>query len=128
MADALAVSRQLIDDSQAGGYSAIATQFHVDYYPYDEVKPWVDGTLAYAASQQIPMWTAGALARASCRRAPATTITDLAWNAAAGLLTFTHGGPGRRARPQSLMLPPAFGDTRAGPGHASTAWPSSPGR
>ena len=58
MPEALAVSRGLIDDSQAGGYSAIATQFHVDFYPYDEVKPWVDGTLAYAAAQQVPIWTA----------------------------------------------------------------------
>ena len=64
---ALAVSRRLIDDSQAGGYSAIATQFHVDYYLQPEVKPWVDGTLAYAASQQIPMWTPSAGWRSSRR-------------------------------------------------------------
>ena len=55
---ALLVSRQLIDDSLAGGYSAIAAQFQVEYYPFGEVKPWVDGTLAYAVSQQVPIWKA----------------------------------------------------------------------
>ena len=68
-ADALAVSRRLIDASQAGGYSAIATKFHVDYYLLPQVKPWVDGTLAYAASQQHPDVDRRALAGASPRRA-----------------------------------------------------------
>ena len=37
-------------------------QFHIDYYSYGEVGPWVDGTMAYAAGLQIPMWTDPALA------------------------------------------------------------------
>jgi hypothetical protein len=103
---ALAVSRRLIDDSQAGGYSAIATQFHVDYYLYGEVKPWVDGTLAYAASQQIPMlnaerWLAYVEARA------ATTMTNPVWNPATGLYTVTVTVPAG-AEPQSVMLPGSF--------------------
>ena len=51
---ALAVSRQLIDESQAGSYAAVMTQFHVDYYLYSEVGPWVDGTMAYAAESADP--------------------------------------------------------------------------
>lgn len=107
VADALAVSRQIIDASQAGGYSAIGTQFHVDYYPYDEVKPWVDGTLAYAASQQIPMWTARRWFEFVQARA-ASTMADVTWDATAGRLAFTLAVPAG-APAQSLMLPPAFG-------------------
>ena len=52
---ALAVSRQLVDESQAGYYAAIATQFHVDYYLYGEVGPWTDGTDGvHAEALQIP--------------------------------------------------------------------------
>ncbi|HEX7796895.1 MAG TPA: hypothetical protein VF456_21180, partial [Vicinamibacterales bacterium] len=40
---ALAVTRQLIDDSQAGGYSAITTQFHVDSYA--DYQQWTEGTM-----------------------------------------------------------------------------------
>jgi hypothetical protein len=108
VAAALAVSRSLIDDSQAGGHSAIATQFHVDYYPYDEVRPWVDGTLAYAASQQIPMWPSARWLRFVQARA-ATTITGQVWNDGGGLMTFDIAVPAGAAS-QSLMLPPAFGD------------------
>ncbi|MGE0359515.1 MAG: Ig-like domain-containing protein [Vicinamibacterales bacterium] len=107
IADALAVSRQIIDASQAGGYSAIATQFHVDYYPLDEVKPWVDGTLAYVASQQIPMWTARRWYHFVQTRA-ASAMAGVTWNDAIGQLDFTLAVPAG-APAQSLMLPPAFG-------------------
>jgi hypothetical protein len=107
VAAALAVSRAIIDDSLAGGHSAIATQFHVDYYPNHDVKPWVDGTLAYAASQGMPMWPSARWLRFVETRA-ATTITNQMWNSGGGLMTFDvtvpAGGP-----PQSLMLPAAFG-------------------
>ncbi len=105
-AEALAVSRQLIDDSQAGGYSAIATQFQVDFYPFDEVKPWVDGTLAYAAGQQVPIWTAERWLEFTEARA-ASTITNYSWNAGTGLLSFSLTVPAGAAA-QSLMVPPAF--------------------
>jgi hypothetical protein len=104
---ALAVSRSLIDGSQAGGYSAIATQFHVDYYPQSEVKPWVDGTLAYAASQQVPMMPAGRWLQFVEARA-ATTLSSMAWNPAIAQLTFTMTMPAG-APPQPLMIPPSFG-------------------
>jgi hypothetical protein len=103
---ALAVSRQLIDDSQAGGYSAIATQFHVDYYGFGEVGPWVDGTLAYAASQQVPMWTATRWLEFVEARA-ATTIDDLAFAPGTGQLTFGITVPAG-AEPQTVTLPQTF--------------------
>lgn len=105
-AQALAVSRQLIDGSQAGGYSAIATQFHVDYYEFGEVGPWVDGTLAYAASQQVPMWTAARWLRFVEARA-ATTIANLAWTPGTGQLAFGLTVPAG-AEPQTVTLPQVF--------------------
>jgi hypothetical protein len=105
-AQALAVSRQLIDDSQAGGYSAIAAQFHVDAYGFGEVGPWVDGTLNYAASQQVPMFTAARWLRFVEARA-ATSIANLTWTPATGQLTFGITVPAG-AEPQSLTLPQAF--------------------
>jgi hypothetical protein len=106
-ADALTVSRSLIDASQAGGYSAIATNFHVDYYLREQVKPWVDGTLAYAAAQGIPMWTAGRWLNFTQARA-ATTMSNLAWTPASGLFSFTITVPGG-AEAQPVLLPAAFG-------------------
>ena len=103
---ALAVSRQLIDDSQAGGYSAIATQFHVDYYQFGQVQPWVDGTLAYAKGLQIPMWTAERWLRFVEARAQ-TGIANLAWSPGTGQLAFSVAVPAG-ADPQSVMLPQTF--------------------
>jgi hypothetical protein len=105
-AQALAVSRQLIDDSQAGGYSAITTQFHVDAYVFGEVGPWVDGTLDYAASLQLPMWTAARWLRFVEARA-ATSITDMVWTPGTGQLSFGVTVPAG-AEPQSVTLPQTF--------------------
>jgi len=104
--DALAVSRQLIDASQAGGYSAIATQFHVDYYQFGHVQPWVDGTLAYAAGQQIPMWTAQRWLSYTEDRA-ATAVSDVTWTPGTGVLTFSVAVPDG-GEPQTVTLPTTF--------------------
>ncbi len=103
---ALAVSRQLIDDSQAGGYSAIATQFHVDYYQFGNVQPWVDGTLAYAAGQQIPMWTAERWLSYTENRA-ATAVSAVTWTPGTGVLTFSVAVPAG-GEPQTVTLPTTF--------------------
>ncbi|HWQ11514.1 MAG TPA: hypothetical protein VNL77_01870, partial [Roseiflexaceae bacterium] len=57
-AGALAVSRALIDASQAGDYAALVTQFHVDYYGLGAPQSWAEGTLDYATSQGVPIWNA----------------------------------------------------------------------
>ena len=107
MPQALAVSRQLIDDSQAGGYSAIATQFHVDSYGFGEVGPWVDGTLAYAQSLQVPMWSTRRWLRFVEARA-ATTITNVAWSTGDRTLTFTAQPPAGSPT-LTLLVPATFG-------------------
>lgn len=103
---ALAVSRQLIDESLAGGYSAIASQFHVDYYAFDEVKPWADGTMTYAQSLGVPMGTAERWLRFTEARA-GTAMTDFAWPAGTRQLTFSIRTPAG-AETQGVLLPAAF--------------------
>jgi hypothetical protein len=103
---ALAVSRQQIDASQAGGHSAIATQFHVDSYLYGEVRPWIDGTLAYAASLQIPMWPAARWLRFVEARA-ATSVSNMAWSAIGRTLSFSVAVP-EGAEAQTLLVPDTF--------------------
>jgi hypothetical protein len=104
---ALAVSRQLIDDSEAGGHSAVMTQFHVDYYQYGEVGPWVDGTMAYAQSLQIPMWSTQRWLSFVEARA-ATPIANVAWSATDRTLTFTAQPPAG-APMLTLLVPASFG-------------------
>jgi hypothetical protein len=107
---ALAVSRQLIDESQAGSYAAILTQFHVDYYQYSEVGPWVDGTMSYAQSLSIPMWTAERWLQFVEARA-AATVTNVAWSTLDKTLTFTVTLPAG-AEAHTMLVPATFdGDT-----------------
>jgi hypothetical protein len=106
-AQALAVSHQLIDDSQAGGYSAITTQFHVDYFAFGQVQPWAEGTMDYANSLGLPMWPAERWLNYTTARA-ATTISDVVWVSGSKQLRFTasvpSGGPA-----QSLTVPSSYG-------------------
>ncbi|HXV97743.1 MAG TPA: hypothetical protein VEC93_04905, partial [Anaerolineae bacterium] len=55
---AISVSKELIDASQAGDYAALMTQFHVDYYGFGALKEWAEGTLDYANNQGVPIWNA----------------------------------------------------------------------
>jgi hypothetical protein len=102
---ALAVTRQLIDDSQAGGYSAITTQFHVDYY--SQVQQWAEGTMDYANSLSIPMWTAQRWMNYTTARA-ATTVTGFSWDPNGRQLTFAVTVP-TGSESQSVALPGTFG-------------------
>jgi Big-like domain-containing protein/Calx-beta domain-containing protein len=104
---ALTVTKGLIDDSQAGGYSAITTQFHVDYYQFGQVQPWAEGTMDYANSLAIPIWTAQRWLNYTTARA-ATTMTGFAWDPVGRQLAFTVNVPTGSER-QSLALPGTFG-------------------
>jgi hypothetical protein len=104
---AIAVSRQLVDDSQAGGYAAITTQFHVDYFAFGQVQPWAESTMDYANGLSIPMWTAQRWLDYNTARA-ATSITGVSWSAASKQLTFSVTVPGG-SEAQSVALPGSFG-------------------
>src|SRR5262245_3261880 len=104
---ALTVTRGLIDASQAGGYSAITTQFHVDYYGFGEVRPWAEGTMDYARGLGIPMWTAERWLNYTTNRA-ATTLTNFSWDPNGRQLAFAVNVPAG-SEPQSVALPGAYG-------------------
>ena len=102
-AQALAISKQLIDASQAGDYAALMTQFHVDYYGFGDPQTWAEGTLDYANSLAVPVWNADEwLSFTETRNA--ASYSNIAWDSGSGQLSFTLTSP---ANPNSLttMLP-----------------------
>jgi hypothetical protein len=59
---AVEVSKALFDRSLAGGYAAIGAIFHTDPYAAgekwaNEAGKWLDGTMDYAVSKNIPIWS-----------------------------------------------------------------------
>ena len=74
------VASSMIDDSQAGGYSAIATQFQVDHYlNFAQVKAWVDGTLGLRRAAHADLDRAAVAG--IHRGAGGDAITNYSWNA-----------------------------------------------
>lgn len=61
--EAVKVSKSMIDRSLNGGYAAIGAIFHTDPFAVGEVwateeGKWMDGTLQYAAENNVPIWSA----------------------------------------------------------------------
>lgn len=85
---ATSISTQLIDASQNGNYAAIMTQFHVDYYTENnQIRQWVNNTLNYARSLNIPIWDAQQWLEFTEAR-QASHIQQIQWNAQNGVLQF----------------------------------------
>ena len=122
---AMAVTRQIIDNSQAGDYAAVTTQFHVDYFQFGEVNPWATGTMAYAQSQGIPMWPAQRWLNYTTARY-GTTMSGYTWSAGSKQLSFSVVVPAG-SEAQTIALPGTFGGfgvtsiTRDGSSVSSTA-------
>jgi hypothetical protein len=76
-AQAITVSRELIDASLAGDYAALMTQFHVDYFT--TAQTWIEGTLAYANAHGVPLWNADDWLSFTETRHDAD-YTDVAWD------------------------------------------------
>jgi hypothetical protein len=83
--DATTVSKQLIDQSLAGDYAALMTQFHVDYI--NETKQWVEDTLAYANSKNVPILNADQWLTFTETRHD-TNLTTIRWNPLTASVTF----------------------------------------
>ncbi|MBP7691322.1 MAG: hypothetical protein KA764_05370, partial [Anaerolineales bacterium] len=104
-AGAAAVSRQLIDASQAGDYAALMTQYHVDYYSGDS-QLWAEATVDYANSLGVPVWNADQWLNFTETRHDAS-FTNLAWDAASGVLSFNlNAGTGADL---TTVLPQIYG-------------------
>jgi len=103
--EATTVSQQLIDASQNGDYAALMTQFHVDYI--GAIASWVDGTLAYAQSQGVPMWNADRWLSFTQTRDGAD-LQNISWNGPTGTLTFHLNSTAVAGINLSVMLPASY--------------------
>jgi hypothetical protein len=89
---AVEVSRQVLQRSLQGDFSAIAAQFHVDPFAVGEdyaveAAKWLEGTLDYAALQGIPIWSAEEWLHFTEIRHDAN-LENVQWNPIAGRLSF----------------------------------------
>lgn len=80
---ALAVSRELLQKSNDVYHEVITGQFHVDPYALggeisDTLGKWLNGTLDYAAENDIPIWTAASWLDFTERRRD-TVVSNLEW-------------------------------------------------
>jgi hypothetical protein len=85
VAQALDVTKSMIDASQARDYAALVAQFHVGYF--GATQPWLVGSLEYATSLGIPMWNADTFLTFTEARHD-TAYTNIVWNAPTSTLTF----------------------------------------
>jgi hypothetical protein len=107
--EAVEVSKLMLSRSLKGTYSAIMTQFHIDPFANGgpgavEAARWLEGTLAYAAANNIPIWPAQDwLFFTEARQA--ADFRDLNWHADEGRLTFKLVGPPSPQGRLTVMLP-----------------------
>ena len=88
-AQAVAISKSLIDASLAGYYSALMDIHHVDILQHEVLisQTWLAGDLDYARSKGVPMWNADQWLSFTQTRHDAN-YTNLAWNGSTGVLSF----------------------------------------
>jgi hypothetical protein len=104
---AVAVSQQLINESQNGSYAAVTTQFHIDYITFGEVYPWVQQTVQYAQAQGVPMWPTRRWLEFTDARY-GTAVTDVNWSALDRTLSFRATlPPGSPAL--TMLVPGSYG-------------------
>lgn len=106
-AQGVAVSKALIDASQAGFYSALMTQFHVDYYGNSDPRGWAEGTMAYAQSLGIPLWNADHWLAFTETRHDAV-FQNVAWNQSMGILTFELVASPASGEGLTVLLPASW--------------------
>ncbi|GAP08602.1 protein containing conserved repeat domain [Anaerolinea thermolimosa] len=103
----VAVSRALIDASQNGFYSALMTQFHVDYYGNGDPRGWAEGTMAYAQSLGIPLWNADRWLAFTETRHDAV-FQNIVWDQSTGRLTFDLFSNPDRGEGLTVLLPASW--------------------
>ncbi|MBA3868972.1 MAG: hypothetical protein H0X30_07450 [Anaerolineae bacterium] len=102
---AIAVSKQMIDASEAGNYAALMTQLHVDYV--NETGVWINGTLGYAQLKNIPMWNADHWLSFTKTRHDAN-YTNFNWDSSKRVLKFNMEAISTAGVNLSTMLSPSF--------------------
>ena len=107
-AQAIAVSQQMIDASQAGDYAALMTQFHLDYYGFTSVKAWAESTMDYANTNNVPIWNADQWLSFTQTRHDAN-YNNVAWNSGTGNLTFDMAATATAGVNLTTILPLSHG-------------------
>jgi hypothetical protein len=105
-AQAVTVSRELIDASLAGDYAALMTQFHVDYFT--TAQTWIEGTLAYANAHGVPLWNADDWLSFTETRHDAD-YTNVAWATGTQTLSFNLAATSTAGINLTTMLPLSYG-------------------
>lgn len=95
---AIALAEQTIDEAIAF-HTVVATQFHVDYYAWANVNPWVLHSVDYVLAANATTMTAREWLTFVKARA-ATSITNIAWGANSLSFDVVAGGSN-----QTLLLP-----------------------
>lgn len=106
-AQGVMVSRDLMDASQNGFYSALMTQFHVDYYGNGDPRGWAEGTMAYAQSLGIPLWNADRWLAFTETRHDAV-FQNMVWDRTTGRLTFDLFSNPDRGEGLTVLLPASW--------------------
>lgn len=101
------VSKALIDASQAGYYSALMTQFHIDYYVNGDPKVWAELMMAYAQSLGIPMWNADRWLTFTETRHDAN-YSNMSWNPGTGVLSFNLAATSASGIQLTTLLPVSY--------------------
>ena len=108
-AQGVEVSKALIDASQAGFFSALMTQFHVDYYGNADPRGWAEGTMAYAQSLGIPLWNADRWLAFTETRHDAM-FQNLVWDQSTGALTFDLVANPASGEGLTILLPSSWNE------------------
>lgn len=115
---AVEVSQILLEHSLKGGYSAVTGQFHVDSFTrpaddifYKKAAYWLEGTLDYAASQNIPIWPAAEWLRFTEIRHD-TIFEAVQWHPETGRLSFQVVAPVASNVQLSVMVPLWHGEAK----------------
>ena len=108
-AEAVAISKSLIDASLGGYYSALMHIHHVDNYSTNVQSPiWLRGALDYAYSKGVPMWNADQWLRFTATRHDAN-YTNLVWNGSTGVLSFNINMAATAGMTPTTILPLNYG-------------------
>ncbi len=110
------VSKSLFDRSLAGGYAAIGAIFHTDPYAAgeewaNEAGKWLDGTMDYAVSKNIPIWSSEKWLDFTAARHD-SLVDNVHWAQDENRLSFNMEIPSFRLGKISVLLPLNFSGVR----------------
>ena len=113
---ALEVARTLLDRSLAGQYSAITGHFHIDPFAVGgewlpEAIRWLEGTLDYAVTQDIPIWSAEEWSYFTELRHDAN-LENIEWSPTAGRMSLRLRATNRPSIALTVMVPLQHGERR----------------